>query len=372
MRLWVRSLSTCAETKSPANRSRTIAQRKLCLLVDERGRLGRLRPRLDRLPEPLQEDEVALDVLGRGALGGGAHDDAAFLHVEALDDVLQPRALGVLEPARDAEPFAVRHVDEEAARQRDLRRQPGALRLHRILDRLDEQLLAARDQVLDLLAVAACPRARARRSRRRRGSRSSRGRSRRTRPPSRGGRCRRRRDRCFRRSSGARAARGRPRRRGRPRSTATRCSPMSTEISSSRFAAGSGARAARRRWAAGSRGAPAAGCAAPPGACCLGCAGRSRAGSAPLALVPPADRLLLGRRLARRRPRGAGLLASASAAAAATALLSAPRCRRRPVAAARGPARLSRSGASGRRPAAPAARSFPCSSRRNQGKCLSL
>ena len=53
----------------------------------------------------------------------------------------------------DTEPLAVRDVDEEAARQRDLGRQPGALRLHRVLDRLHEQLLAARDQILDLLAV---------------------------------------------------------------------------------------------------------------------------------------------------------------------------------------------------------------------------
>ena len=37
----------------------------LCLLVDERRRRGGLRLRLDRLPEALQEDEVALDVLGR-------------------------------------------------------------------------------------------------------------------------------------------------------------------------------------------------------------------------------------------------------------------------------------------------------------------
>ena len=73
--------------------------------------------------------------------------------LEPLEDVLQPRALGVLEAPRDTETLAVRDVDEEPAGQRDLGRQPGALRLHRILDGLDEQLLAARDQILDLLAV---------------------------------------------------------------------------------------------------------------------------------------------------------------------------------------------------------------------------
>ena len=62
-------------------------------------------------------------------------------------------ALGVVEPARDAEALALRDEDEEAAGERDLGRQPRALRLHRVLDRLDEDLLAAGDQIGDLLAV---------------------------------------------------------------------------------------------------------------------------------------------------------------------------------------------------------------------------
>ena len=134
-------------------RSRIDPQRQLGLLVDERRRLRRLGLLLDRLPEALQEDEVALDVLGRGALGGGADDHAALLHVEALEDVAQADALVVLEPARDAEALAARDEDDEAARERDLGRQPRALRLHRVLDRLDEDLLAAAEQVLDLAAA---------------------------------------------------------------------------------------------------------------------------------------------------------------------------------------------------------------------------
>ena len=130
------------------------AERQLRLLVDERRRLRRLRLVLDRLPELLEEDEVALDVLGGRALRGRADDHAAFLHLERLDDLLQARPLVVVEPARDAEPFAERDVDDEAAGQRDLGREPRALRLHRVLDRLDEHLLAALDQVLDLAAVA--------------------------------------------------------------------------------------------------------------------------------------------------------------------------------------------------------------------------
>src|SRR5262249_7614233 len=63
-------------------------------------------------------------------------------------------ALVVVKPARDAEAFSLRDEDDEPAGQRDLRRQPRALRLHRILDRLDEDRLAARDEVLDLAPVA--------------------------------------------------------------------------------------------------------------------------------------------------------------------------------------------------------------------------
>ena len=48
----------------------------------------------------------------------------------------------------------MRDEDDEAARQRDLRRQARALRLHRILDRLHEDRLAAADQVLDLACRA--------------------------------------------------------------------------------------------------------------------------------------------------------------------------------------------------------------------------
>ena len=194
--------------------------------------------------------------------------------------VLQARALGVVEPARDAEPLAAagrRRGSGPGSEISVVSRAPFVF--IGSLTAWTSDLLAARDQVLDLLAVVPLAlELRARRSRRRRGSRSSRGRSRRTRPPCRGGRCRRCRGRCCRRSSGARGARGRPRRRGRPRGSATRCSPTSTEISSSRLAFGSGARfcGTRRRCPAGWRGAPAAGCAALAGAGCPGCAGRPR------------------------------------------------------------------------------------------------
>jgi hypothetical protein len=131
------------------------AQRQLGLLVDELGRARGLRLRLDRLPQALEEHEVALDVLLRRAFGGGADDDAALLDVQLAQDLLQAPALVVVEAARHAEALALRDEDDEAARQRDLRRQPRALRLHRVLHRLDEDRLPAGDQVLDAAAVAA-------------------------------------------------------------------------------------------------------------------------------------------------------------------------------------------------------------------------
>ena len=78
-----------------------------------------------------------------------------FFGRELLEDRLQAVALVVLEPARDAEALAVRDEDDEAAGQRDLGREPRALRLHRVLDGLDEDVLAALDQILDLARALA-------------------------------------------------------------------------------------------------------------------------------------------------------------------------------------------------------------------------
>ena len=67
----------------------------------------------------------------------------------------QPLALLVVEPARDADALALGHVDEVAAGDRELHRQARALRLQRVLDRLDEDLLARLEQLGDALALAA-------------------------------------------------------------------------------------------------------------------------------------------------------------------------------------------------------------------------
>ena len=49
----------------------------------------------------------------------------------------------------------MRDVDDEAAGQRDLGGEPRSLGLHRVLDRLDEDVLASLDQVLDLAGALA-------------------------------------------------------------------------------------------------------------------------------------------------------------------------------------------------------------------------
>ena len=71
----------------------------------------------------------------------------------------QPRALRVVEPARDADALAGRRVDHVAPGDRQLHREPRALGLERVLDDLDDDLLPGLEQVGDaragLLAAAA-------------------------------------------------------------------------------------------------------------------------------------------------------------------------------------------------------------------------
>ena len=190
------------------------------------------------------------------------------------------------------------------------RRQPRALRLHRVLDRLDEDRLAAADQVLDLAAVAAALELGAddlvdvEEAVLLEADLDERG------LHARAGRCRRGRGRCCRRSSGARAARGRPRRPGRPRGrrrAARRRRPRRAARASRR---GSGAGAAARGGGAST---------ASRRRSCRGearvrCGLRSRA-SAFLGRVLRVRRAAASRRGARRR-----LLAPAPASAAAAAL----------------------------------------------------
>ena len=85
---------------------------------------------------------------------GGADDQPARPFVGPVDHFAQPVALFVGEAAADADARAVRRVDQVAAGDRDVHREPRALRLQRVLDHLDEDLLARLDQLVDPRAFA--------------------------------------------------------------------------------------------------------------------------------------------------------------------------------------------------------------------------
>jgi hypothetical protein len=106
---------------------------------------------------------LALEVLAARALGGGAHDRASLAEVRLSGGAAQAVALLVFEPTRYADALAVRHVHEVAPGDRELHGQARTLRLQRVLDRLDEDLLAGLQELGDalaLLAAAATPAAR--------------------------------------------------------------------------------------------------------------------------------------------------------------------------------------------------------------------
>ena len=90
-----------------------------------------------------------------GALGGGADDGAALAELQALGGLAQPVALLVVEAARDADALALGHVHQVAAGDRQLHGQARPLGLQRVLDGLDQDLLAGLEQLGDALALAA-------------------------------------------------------------------------------------------------------------------------------------------------------------------------------------------------------------------------
>ncbi len=108
------------------------------------------------MPHADQHAEVG-DQLGVGdAAGGGAHDGRHALRPDRLHDRLEPVALvGRLDLARDAAELAGRHEDQVAAGERDVGRDPGALEAARLLDDLDQHVVAAADLLVDGVAGAA-------------------------------------------------------------------------------------------------------------------------------------------------------------------------------------------------------------------------
>ena len=137
------------------------ADRQVRLLEDERRRRRGLDALLEDLVELEEVLQLALEVLALGARGGRADDRAAAVQVEALGGAAQALALLVVEALGDADALAGRRVDHVAPGDGELHRQPGALGLQRVLDDLDDDLLAGLEQVGDLLAAllaAAAPR----------------------------------------------------------------------------------------------------------------------------------------------------------------------------------------------------------------------
>src|SRR5215207_1010159 len=110
-------------------------------------------------------DEVArvvAQILLGDADAGGADDEAARRHVllldDGLDELAQALALGVgLDLARDADVLDGRHVDEEAARERDVRGDARALRGDGLLGDLDDDLLPLAEEVCNHRLALAAP-----------------------------------------------------------------------------------------------------------------------------------------------------------------------------------------------------------------------
>src|SRR5215216_1653862 len=127
---------------------------QLGLGVDDGRGAGLLGLALDRLPAGLEAGQVGAEVVGAGPFGGGADDQAQALGPDLLEDVAQPRALGLGQPAGDAEGVVLGLEDQVAAGQGDLGGEAGALGPDRILGDLDEHGLAGLEDLLDPRCLA--------------------------------------------------------------------------------------------------------------------------------------------------------------------------------------------------------------------------
>ena len=129
---------------------------QVLFLVDHRGGVRGEGGLADRLPQAQQILIVALD-LGLGALGARRADDQAHAlgHFQGRHGALQATTVrGVGDLARNAAALAgVGHQDAVAAGQREPGGQGRALGAALVLDDLDQQDLAALDDVLDLVAT---------------------------------------------------------------------------------------------------------------------------------------------------------------------------------------------------------------------------
>ena len=91
--------------------------------------------------------QLAFEVLALGAVRGGPDDYPAIAQSQTRGLLAQTLALAILQAARHADPLARWGVDHVAPRDRQLHRQPRALRLQRVLDDLDDDLLPGAEQI---------------------------------------------------------------------------------------------------------------------------------------------------------------------------------------------------------------------------------
>ena len=123
---------------------------------------------LQRLPQLGEIRDVFRQRLARLPFGIRAHDVAGVaLRRQRLQHFLQARAFRlVLDAHGNADHFHVRQQHEIARRHGQIRRQPRALAADRILDDLDDDVLAFAHEFADRRATPAALRCRSRRPRR--------------------------------------------------------------------------------------------------------------------------------------------------------------------------------------------------------------
>src|SRR5262249_35480091 len=107
------------------------------------------------LVELVQVADLAHEVGLFRSVGGGANDQATGAFVGAVDHLAQAVALRFAQPAADPDAAALRRLDEVAAGDRGVHREPRALALQRVLDHLHDDLLTRFDQLVDAAAFAA-------------------------------------------------------------------------------------------------------------------------------------------------------------------------------------------------------------------------
>src|SRR5262249_30994441 len=106
----------------------------------------------NHLPQPRQVGQVALQLLLVLVLAGGADDEAKALgRLQVVEHVAQTAALVlVADLLGDTDAVEARHQHQVTAGDADVGRQRGALGAEALLDDLDNALLPALENVLDV------------------------------------------------------------------------------------------------------------------------------------------------------------------------------------------------------------------------------